>query len=153
MPNTPAAIGKGMSVLCAAPTVNDEEKELAESLLKAVGEVAWVDDEDDMNAVTALSGSGPAWFFSLMEAMEEAGVEMGLPQDVARKLTVNTAWGAGALARKVAKDTPPAQLRKNVTSPGGTTEAGLNVLSSYKFKDSVKDALKQAQARSRELSK
>jgi len=126
MPNTPALVQAGASALYATPRVSGAQREAAESILRAVGLVQWVDDEDLMDVVTALSGSGPAYLFLVMEAMEQAAVDLGLPRETARLLTVQTAFGAAKLALEVEED--PAILRENVTSPGGTTEAALRVL-------------------------
>jgi len=124
MPNTPAAIGKGITALYAdAP---DHVRDLASQLLAAVGQVVHVQDESLMDGVTALSGSGPAYVFLLVEAMTEAGIEAGLPDDLAAELAKATVCGAGALMAAV--DTTPAILRENVTSKGGTTAAALAVL-------------------------
>ncbi|MCB1969290.1 MAG: pyrroline-5-carboxylate reductase [Geminicoccaceae bacterium] len=126
MPNTPAAIGRGMSVLCANRMASDRQRREAEALMRAVGETAWVEDEEQMHAVTALSGSGPAYVFHLVEAMAQAGEKAGLPVELARLLALRTVEGAGALAGS-SSDSPSA-LRVNVTSPGGTTQAALEVL-------------------------
>ena len=126
MPNTPAAIGRGISVACANPLVTSAQRALANRLLAAAGEVAWVDDEALIDPVTAVSGSGPAYVFLLIECLAEAGVASGLPADLATKLARATVAGSGELARLSSEDA--AQLRRNVTSPGGTTEAALKVL-------------------------
>jgi len=124
MPNTPAAIGKGITALCGvAPAVS---RDLARQLLSAVGDVVLLDDEGLMDAVTAVSGSGPAYVFLLADAMSAAGVKAGLPDALAKDLAKATVCGAGALMAAV--DTPPATLRENVTSKGGTTAAALSVL-------------------------
>ena len=124
MPNTPAAVGQGITALYAdAP---DAARDLATQLLLAVGQVVQLQDEGLMDAVTALSGSGPAYVFLLVEAMSEAGIKAGLPEDLAKELAMATVCGAGALMTAV--DTPPAILRENVTSKGGTTAAALAVL-------------------------
>ena len=126
MPNTPAAIGQGMTVACANPATDPDQRALCEGLLGAAGAVAWVDDESLMDAVTAVSGSGPAYVFLLAECLAEAAVAAGLPQDLARTLAERTVSGAGALLAQ--SDDEAATLRRNVTSPGGTTEAALSVL-------------------------
>lgn len=126
MPNTPAAIGAGMLVNCANAAVTPEARALATRLLAAGGEVAWIDDEGLMDAVTAVSGSGPAYVFHFIECLAKAGVEMGLPADLASRMAVQTVMGAGRLAAEAAED--PGTLRQQVTSPGGTTAAGLGVL-------------------------
>ncbi|MSO64821.1 MAG: pyrroline-5-carboxylate reductase [Alphaproteobacteria bacterium] len=126
MPNTPAAIGRGMTVLCANRRAGKEDRALSGQLMAAVGEVAWVEDESLMDAVTAVSGSGPAYVFLLIECLAEAAVVAGLPAALAARLARQTIVGAAELARQ--SDAPPATLRENVTSPGGTTEAALKVL-------------------------
>jgi len=126
MPNTPAAIGQGMTVACAGPGVTQAQRALCTTLLQAVGDVAWVEDEALIDPVTAVSGSGPAYVFLLAELLERAGIEAGLPADLARLLARKTVSGAGALL--AASDEDAAQLRRNVTSPRGTTEAALAVL-------------------------
>ncbi|MEZ5823933.1 MAG: pyrroline-5-carboxylate reductase [Geminicoccaceae bacterium] len=151
MPNTPSAIGKGMSVLCASPAVSSLQRQEAEALMSAVGDTAWIEDEEQMHAVTALSGSGPAYVFHMIEAMADAGIAAGLPQDLARRLALRTVEGAGALAGS--SDEDPSALRVNVTSPGGTTQAALEVLMAD---DGLRPLLARAVAaaarRSRELA-
>ena len=126
MPNTPAAVGKAISVLYAAPAVTPVQRRVCEVLMSAVGQVEWLDNEALMDAVTAVSGSGPAYVFLLAEALRDAGIKAGLPAELATRLARATVAGAGALLE--ADATPPEQLRKNVTSPGGTTAAALDVL-------------------------
>lgn len=126
MPNTPAAIGRGMSVLVANDAATPAQNALAEALLAAVGVVEWVGDEALLDAVTAVSGSGPAYVFLLAECLAEAGRAAGLPQDLSERLARETVSGAGALL--AASELPAARLRENVTSPGGTTAAALAVL-------------------------
>jgi pyrroline-5-carboxylate reductase len=126
MPNTPAAIGRGMTVACAGPGVSEAQRALCGALLAAVGEIAWVGDEDLLDAVTAVSGSGPAYVFLLAELLERAGEEQGLPPALARQLARATVAGSGALLAASAEDA--AALRRAVTSPGGTTQAALAVL-------------------------
>jgi len=126
MPNTPAAIGRAITVACANPRVTAGQRRLAEALLAAIGESAWVEDEALLDAVTAVSGSGPAYVFLLIEALAEAGARVGLPPDLALRLATETVAGSGELAR-LSPDSP-ARLRENVTSPGGTTRAALDVL-------------------------
>jgi pyrroline-5-carboxylate reductase len=123
MPNTPALVGAGASGLYAAPGVTAAQQKEAEAVLAAVGTVAWVDREDLMDAVTAVSGSGPAYFFLAMEAMIEAGVSQGLSPETARTLTLQTALGAAKLAQQ--SPDAVAELRRRVTSPGGTTEQAI----------------------------
>ena len=126
MPNTPAAIGLGMTVACANKYVSAAQKARCQSLLEAVGEVAWVSDEAHMDAVTAVSGSGPAYVFLLIEALAAAGADAGLAPDLAMRMAQTTVRGAGELAHR--SEDSPRQLRINVTSPGGTTAAALDVL-------------------------
>lgn len=127
MPNTPAAVGRGVTGAVASAAVSPEQRDAAQALLSAVGDVVWLDSEDLIDAVTAVSGSGPAYVFLLVEAMTEAGEKAGLPRDVAAKLARATVEGAGELMYRE-QETTPAQLRVNVTSPGGTTAAALEVL-------------------------
>jgi pyrroline-5-carboxylate reductase len=126
MPNTPAAIGRGITVAVAANTVSAAQRAVADALLRATGSVEWVDDEGLMDAVTAVSGSGPAYIFLLAEELARAGVEAGLPAELATKLARETVAGSGELLHR--SDLPSATLRQNVTSPGGTTAAALEVL-------------------------
>jgi pyrroline-5-carboxylate reductase len=126
MPNTPAAIGRGITVAVAAGNVSPAQRAVADALLRATGSVEWVDDENLMDAVTAVSGSGPAYIFLLAEELARAGVEAGLPQELATKLARETVAGSGELLHR--SEDSSATLRKNVTSPGGTTAAALDVL-------------------------
>lgn len=126
MPNTPAAVGRGMTVLIANGAASEEQRDFCETLLRAVGEVRWAVEEAQFDAVTAVSGSGPAYVFLLIECLAQAGVEAGLPADLAMDLARATVTGSGELARQ--SDEPAATLRQNVTSPGGTTAAALAVL-------------------------
>ena len=126
MPNTPAQIGKGVSGVVAAPSVDQDGKSAAEALLSAAGLVVWFDDEADLDAVTAVSGSGPAYVFNLVEALAAAGVAQGLDENVAMVLARQTVIGSAALLE--ADAAPASVLRQNVTSPNGTTAAALNVL-------------------------
>lgn len=151
MPNTPAQVGRGITVLhanaaCPAPARRD-----AEALMAAVGEVAWIEDEDLMHAVTALSGSGPAYVFHLVEAMAEAGARLGLAPELAMRLARATVSGAGELLHR--SDEPAAKLREAVTSPGGTTEAALRVLMAEDgLRRLMAEAVAAAERRSRELA-
>jgi len=151
MPNTPAAIAQGITVACASPRVSDGQMALCQTLLRAIGEVLTVDDETLIDPVTAVSGSGPAYVFLLIECLAEAGVEAGLPRGLAERLALVTVAGAGQLALR--GEEPPAQLRKNVTSPGGTTAAALKVLMA---KDGLQTLMTRAVAaatrRGRELA-
>lgn len=152
MPNTPAAIGKGITVSCSSPNVSDAQRTIADSLLKAMGHVEWINDETLMDAVTAVSGSGPAYLFYLIEALAEAGQKSGLPANLAMKLARETVIGAAALADK--ESTLSASvLRENVTSPNGTTAAALSVLMSGAFQTLINEAVAKATARSKDLSK
>jgi pyrroline-5-carboxylate reductase len=126
MPNTPAAIGKGVTALCANGHVSAAQKQLCSALMAAVGAVHWVDDEEQMHAITAMSGGGPAYVFLLIETLARAGVASGLPEDLAWALARATVAGSGALA--ASSEEPVEVLRQNVTSPGGTTQAALAVL-------------------------
>lgn len=126
MPNTPAAIGRGITVAVAAKKVSAAQRAIADALLRATGSVEWVDDESLMDAVTAVSGSGPAYVFLLAEALARAGVEAGLPAALATKLARETVAGSGELLHR--SELASATLRQNVTSPGGTTAAALDVL-------------------------
>ena len=151
MPNTPAAIGHGMTVACANAHVDAEQARVCTELLRAVGEVAWIEDEALMDAVTGVSGSGPAYVFLLTECLADAGVESGLPRDLAEQLARITVQGAGALM--AASDEPAAKLRENVTSPGGTTEAALaELMAEPGLRDLMKRAVTAAVRRSKELS-
>jgi pyrroline-5-carboxylate reductase len=151
MPNTPGSIGEGISALYAAPNVTLRDRKLAESLLAALGETVWVKRETDIDAVTAVSGSGPAYVFLLVECLEEAARKEGLPPSIAHRLARQTIIGAGALLK--ADDAPAEALRRNVTSPHGTTEAALGVLMA---KDGlaplIKRAVSAARRRARELA-
>jgi pyrroline-5-carboxylate reductase len=152
MPNTPAAIGRGITVAVAAKDVSDAQRETADSLLRATGSVEWVNDEGLMDAVTAVSGSGPAYVFLLAEELARAGVAAGLPEALATKLARETVAGSGELLHR--SDLATATLRQNVTSPGGTTAAALEVLMG---KDGLHSLLTRAVAaatkRSKELAK
>lgn len=150
MPNTPALVRAGVTALYAPPGVSKADRERAAQVLAAVGETSWVSDEAALDAVTAVSGSGPAYFFLLMEALEQAGTALGLEPATARTLAVQTARGAGLLA--AAQGSDPAELRRQVTSPGGTTQAALEVLRTEGFEALVARAVAAAQARSVELA-
>lgn len=152
MPNTPAAVGRGISVACANPQVSAAQRELCGTLLSAVGEVSWVDDERLIDAVTAVSGSGPAYVFLLVEALAEAGAAAGLPAELAMRLARATVAGSGELLHRAAE--PAEQLRRNVTSPGGTTAAALEVLMAKRggLTGLLKRAVAAATKRSRELA-
>lgn len=152
MPNTPAAIGRGITVAVAAGDVTSAQRELTDALLRATGSVEWVEDESLIDAVTAVSGSGPAYVFLLAEEMARAGIAAGLPPELAMKLARETVSGSGELLRQ--SDLDAATLRKNVTSPGGTTAAALGVLMAEDgFEPLLTKAIAAATARSRELAK
>ncbi len=149
MPNTPALIGKGMTALVARPAVTLAQRQLAQRIVASTGEYLWLDSEDQLDAVTALSGSGPAYVFYFLEAMADAGAQMGLPREQALRLAVATFVGAGELAR--ASDDPPEVLRERVTSKGGTTYAALSSLEASGVKASFTQALFAAHKRAGEL--
>jgi pyrroline-5-carboxylate reductase len=151
MPNTPAAIGRGVSVAISSPTVMAAQKDMAHALLSCLGLTQWVDDESLFDAVTALSGSGPAKVFALIEAMSAAGAKAGLEPLFAQTLARQTVIGAAALADAMS-DVPAGILRENVTSPNGTTAAALSVLMDGRFQDVMDEAIAKAASRSRELS-
>lgn len=152
MPNTPAAIARGITAIVGNDAATDAHMDMAESLLSAVGQVVRLEAEDQMDAVTAVSGSGPAYVFHLIETMAAAGVAQGLSPDLAMQLARATVAGAGALAEEATEG--PDQLRINVTSPGGTTQAALEVLMDEQsgFPDLLARAVKAAADRSKELS-
>ena len=151
MPNTPAAIGRGITVACANQLVTQQQRQLCDRLLAAIGESAWVEDEGLIDAVTAVSGSGPAYVFLLIEAMAQAGEAQGLPPALALQLARSTVAGSGELARVSAER--PATLRENVTSSGGTTRAALDVLMGPDgLEPLVARAVAAATARSRALA-
>jgi pyrroline-5-carboxylate reductase len=142
MPNRPALIGHGITALYASATLAAEDKAIAATLLEAVGSTIWVDREADIDAVTGVSGSGPAYFFLLMELLEDAAIAQGLPADIGRQLAIETAYGAAALARSGTDD--PATLREQVTSKGGTTAAALAVFENADLRGTVRHAVKAA---------
>lgn len=148
MPNTSATIGKSASGVAWNEEVDEPLKQSILDLLGSIGLVKEV-EEDDLHAVTALSGSGPAYIYYLAEAMEAAALQQGLTEDVAKELIIQTIEGAAAMLKQTNEQ--PAVLRKNVTSPGGTTEAGINALESRDFQQTVAEAIDQAAKRSREL--
>lgn len=150
MPNTPALVGSGASALFANSAVSEAQHDTAESILRSVGVTAWLSDEALMDTVTALSGSGPAYFFYLMEALEQTAIANGLDRQTARLLTLETALGSAKLALESHKAF--ADLRRNVTSPGGTTEAAIRVLEEANVGQLFSDALNAAKVRSRELA-
>ena len=150
MPNTPAAIGQGITVACAGPGVSESQRALCDQLLQAVGEVAWVEDEALIDPVTAVSGGGPAYVFLLAELLEKAAIEQGIPAPLARQMARKTVSGSGALL--AASDLDAAVLRQNVTSPKGTTERALAVMmDAHAWPETISRAIAAATARSREL--
>jgi pyrroline-5-carboxylate reductase len=152
MPNTPAAIGRGVTVCCANPHTRAAQREDCERLLSAVGSVHWIDDEALMDAVTAVSGSGPAYVFALVEALAEAGVAAGLPRELANQLARETVSGSGELLAR--SPLAAEELRRNVTSPGGTTAAALAVLLAEQGLGALmREAVAAATKRGRELAK
>ncbi|MCK5192136.1 MAG: pyrroline-5-carboxylate reductase [Methylococcales bacterium] len=151
MPNTPALVRTGATALHANSNVSEEQKDLAENILRSVGISLWVDHESELDAVTAVSGSGPAYYFLLMEAMEQAALELGLDEHTARLLIQQTALGAAKIALE--SDETPGQLRQRVTSPGGTTEKALQTFEDGAFNKLVSKALHAARDRSIEISK
>lgn len=150
MPNTPALIGAGAAGLCANAACTPAQRELAQSILSAAGLAVWITDETQMDTVTALSGSGPAYFFLLAEALIEAAVAQGLPRETAQQLATQTCFGAGRMLRE--DGAAPAELRRRVTSPNGTTQAALDCFAADDFAQIVKRAVAAATVRGRELS-
>ena len=150
MPNTPALVQTGAHGLYATAAVNTRDRELSSQILAATGLTIWVDTEAQIDAVTAVSGSGPAYFFYLMESMILAGKSLGLDEKVATALTLQTALGAAQMA--ITSSNSPAELRKNVTSPNGTTQAALDVFDQAEISQHIQSALAAAQQRSQELA-
>ncbi len=151
MPNTPALLQAGATALCANARVSAEQREQAEAIMRAVGIALWVDDEAQMDAVTAISGSGPAYFFLLMELLESAGQKLGLDADTSRLLVLQTAFGAARMALE--SDADPATLRARVTSPGGTTERAINTFLDGDLAGLVERAVSGARERAEELAR
>jgi pyrroline-5-carboxylate reductase len=149
MPNTPALVGKGMTALFARESVTTDDRQWVEKVIATTGDFLWVDAEADLDAVTAISGSGPAYVFYFLEAMTQAGVEMGLPRDQAYRLAVGTFGGASELAR--ASDDAPEVLRERVTSKGGTTHAAITSMEGDGVKAQFVKALHAARKRAQEL--
>jgi pyrroline-5-carboxylate reductase len=150
MPNTPCLVGAGMSVLYAEPSVSAEHRRRAEYVLSAAGEIAWVENEDLLHAVTAVSGSGPAYYFLLSEIIEAAGVSLGLPEELASRLVQQTAYGAGRML--VESGRRAADLRRQVTSPGGTTQEALDMMYDRGLPDIIRAAIQAAEKRSKSLA-
>ncbi|MFW1943148.1 pyrroline-5-carboxylate reductase [Acinetobacter guillouiae] len=150
MPNTPALVQTGAHGMFAKPEVSAKDRELATQVLAATGLTLWVSSEAQIDAVTAVSGSGPAYFFYMMESMIRAGKNMGLDEKVATALTLQTALGAAQMA--ITSSNAPSELRKNVTSPNGTTQAALEVFDRAQISQNIQTALAAAQKRSQELA-
>lgn len=150
MPNTPALVQTGAHGLYATEQVNSTDRELASQVLAATGLTIWVNSEAQIDAVTAVSGSGPAYFFYLMESMIRAGKNLGLDEKVATALTLQTALGAAQMA--ITSSNTPAELRKNVTSPNGTTQAAIEVFDHAQISQNIQAALAAAKTRSQELA-
>lgn len=151
MPNTPAMVETGATGMYANRQVSEKLKDLTKSILSSVGLALWLDNEDQIDAVTAVSGSGPAYFFKMIENMIAAGTELGLSETVARQLTLQTALGSAQMA--ITSATSPSTLREQVTSPGGTTERALHIMDEHNFGAGINAAVKGAYQRSKELSK
>lgn len=151
MPNTPSLVRCGAAGLYANASVSQEQKAVAEKMLQAVGIALWVDEEAQIEAVTGVSGSGPAYFFLMMEAMQKAGEEVGLSPEVSRQLTLQTALGAARMASE--SDVDAAELRRRVTSPGGTTEQAIKTFNEGGIHDLFSKAVKASSNRGKELSK
>jgi pyrroline-5-carboxylate reductase len=151
MPNTPAAVRRGFTVACPGPGVEPEQKGLCDALLSAIGEAAWVEDEGLLDAVTAVSGGGPAYVFLLAEVMEQAAIAEGIPMELARRMARATVAGSGALLAASPEDA--GSLRRAVTSPKGTTERAIAVLMREEaWPALMREAIAAATARSRELA-
>lgn len=150
MPNTPALLRSGVAALYANTRTNEAQREMAESILRAVGAVVWLEDESLMDAVTAVSGSGPAYFFLFMEIISEVAQQIGLSPQVARLLTVETALGAARMALETSEDI--STLRRQVVTPGGTSAAALELLDSDALRKLIADALDKARIRAIELA-
>ena len=150
MPNTPALFQAGVTGLFANELVDNEQKSLVSSILSSVGECFWVNEEKLIDAITAISGSGPAYFFLLMESMKQAGIALGLDEETANSLSIQTAYGASLMANKTGKDSRT--LRAEVTSPNGTTQSAIESFQDQNFEGIVANATRAAYDRARELS-
>lgn len=150
MPNTPSLVGAGVTGLYAAPEISEHDRQTAELIMKAAGSVLWVDEEEMLHTVTAISGSGPAYVFYFIESMQQAGIELGLTPNEARRLSLQTFQGAIKLASESAEDV--ATLRARVTSKGGTTQQAIQSMETTHVKDKIVAAIHAANARSRTLS-
>lgn len=151
MPNTPALIGAGITGLCPLADVGESERAAADRVLRAVGTTVWIDDEGKMDGVTALSGSGPAYVFLFIEALQQAAADLGFSAEQGRLLAIETVQGAAALAAQSSE--PASVLRERVTSKGGTTEAALRTMAEQGVKEGIVAGVKAAEARGRELGK
>ncbi|MCY3767899.1 MAG: pyrroline-5-carboxylate reductase [Gammaproteobacteria bacterium] len=151
MPNTPALVNCGVSGLMANPLASDQQKRDSEQIMRAVGEVVWVDSDEDIDTVTGISGSGPAYFFKLMESMVQAGIDHGLDGPTARILALQTALGAARLA--LDSEHGPAELRRQVTSPGGTTEAAIRTMENLNIDAAFSSGINAAIVKSDDLAK
>ena len=151
MPNTPSLVGKGAAGLYANDQVKEKQKAMVESVFNSIGSALWVDDESLLHAVTALSGSGPAYFFLMLEALEEAATDAGIAGETARALAIQTMAGAAEMAGRSEHD--PGQLKRNVMSPGGTTEQAIQTFEEGGMRDLVKKAYSAAYKRSGEMAK
>lgn len=151
MPNTPSLVGKGAAGLFANDQVSDKQKAMVEAVFSSIGSALWVEQESLLHAVTALSGSGPAYFFLMLEALEEAATEAGIAADTARQLAIQTMAGAAEMAARSEHD--PGQLKRNVMSPGGTTEQAINTFENGGLRDLVKQAYGAAYKRSEEMAR
>jgi pyrroline-5-carboxylate reductase len=151
MPNTPSLVGKGAAGLYANSQVKDKQKKMVQAVFESIGSALWVEDENLLHAVTALSGSGPAYFFLMLEALESAATEAGIAPETARELAIQTMAGAAEMAGRSEHD--PAQLKRNVMSPGGTTEQAIHTFEDGGLRDLVKKAYGAAFKRSQEMSK
>ncbi len=151
MPNTPSLVGKGAAGLYANSQVKDKQKKMVQTVFESIGSALWVEDENQLHAVTALSGSGPAYFFLMLEALESAATEAGIEATTARELAIQTMAGAAEMAGRSEHD--PAQLKRNVMSPGGTTEQAIHTFEDGGLRDLVKKAYGAAYKRSQEMAK
>ena len=150
MPNTPALLGAGASALCGNSGVSGVQKKLALAIMEAAGLAVWLEEEALLDVVTALSGTGPAYYFAVMEALEAAGTVLGLSPEIARRLTIQTALGSARMA--IEQDAVPAELRRQVTSPGGTTERAMQVLEQGGFQRLLGEAVRAARQRSADIA-
>ncbi len=150
MPNTPALIGMGITGMYARDNCSQSQRDMAQTIMESAGEVVWLDEESLLDVVTGISGSGPAYFFYMVEALRDAGTRLGLPADVATKLALHTAQGAGAMA--VQSDVDVSELRRRVATKGGTTEAALNQFMAADFAQIVDSAVAAATRRGQELA-